>query len=117
MLAVSPLETISGGEQGNVEQVEEPVNVEDMDNEAIVPDVVPEVSSPTEKEVKDHEVAHLPYRSWCAHCVRGKGLERACSSEGHVVGCVPCVCDDYMFLGEHDKSGTTSSSRRQGRQY
>ena len=28
---------------------------------------------PSEEEVKCHELTHLPYRSWCSHCVRGKG--------------------------------------------
>ena len=30
--------------------------------------------SPTLQEVRDHSVCHMPYRSWCAHCVRGRGL-------------------------------------------
>ena len=25
------------------------------------------------KEREEHELTHLPYRSWCAHCVRGRG--------------------------------------------
>ena len=29
--------------------------------------------SPTLQEVRDHSVCHMPYRSWCAHCVRGRG--------------------------------------------
>ena len=28
---------------------------------------------PTKEEVLQHELTHLPFRSWCAHCVRGKG--------------------------------------------
>ena len=28
---------------------------------------------PSEKEVKEHEVHHLPYRNWCAICVKAKG--------------------------------------------
>jgi hypothetical protein len=32
---------------------------------------------PTEKEVQEHYVSgHMPYRSWCHHCVRGRGRER-----------------------------------------
>ena len=27
---------------------------------------------PTQKEVEDHERAHLPYRNWCSICVRAK---------------------------------------------
>ena len=30
---------------------------------------------PSEDEVKEHAKTHLPYRSWCRHCVRGKGKE------------------------------------------
>ena len=28
---------------------------------------------PTPQEVYEHNLTHLPYRSWCCHCVRGKG--------------------------------------------
>ena len=28
---------------------------------------------PSRQEVEDHEKTHLPYRSWCTHCVRGNG--------------------------------------------
>lgn len=32
---------------------------------------------PTEEEVKDHYLGcHTPYRSWCHHCVMGRGRER-----------------------------------------
>ena len=30
---------------------------------------------PTKQERLEHEVTHLPYRSWCAHCIRGKAKE------------------------------------------
>eukprot|EP00971_Amphidinium_carterae_P138316 2740651-Amphidinium_carterae.1 len=28
--------------------------------------------APTEKECEAHELAHTPYRVWCAACVRGR---------------------------------------------
>ena len=28
---------------------------------------------PSAEEVEAHNLTHLPYRSWCPHCVRGKG--------------------------------------------
>ena len=31
------------------------------------------VIGPTPEERSAHEVSHLPYRSWCAHCVAGRG--------------------------------------------
>ena len=28
---------------------------------------------PSQREVEEHNLTHLPYRNWCAHCVLGKG--------------------------------------------
>ena len=33
---------------------------------------------PSEEERKDHALTHLPFRSWCRHCVRGRGKEEPC---------------------------------------
>lgn len=30
---------------------------------------------PTQKEVEEHEQIHLPYRNWCAVCVKAKGKD------------------------------------------
>ena len=30
---------------------------------------------PSKEEVEEHNLTHLPYRSWCRHCVRGRGKE------------------------------------------
>ena len=32
---------------------------------------------PTAEEVKRHYLTHVPYRSWCPHCVKGRGKEMA----------------------------------------
>ena len=32
---------------------------------------------PTAKEVSEHCPTHLPYRSWCEHCMKGRGLQMA----------------------------------------
>ena len=31
----------------------------------------------TKKEYEKHQLAHLPFRSWCDHCVRGKAVDDA----------------------------------------
>ena len=31
------------------------------------------VSLPLKEEVEAHNGSHVPYRSWCPHCVNGKG--------------------------------------------
>ena len=43
------------------------------------PGIVPVL--PSEAEVEQHELTHLPFRSWCRHCVRAKHHE---SSPGGV---------------------------------
>jgi hypothetical protein len=60
---------------------------------------------PTQEEVDDHFLDHLPYRSWCAHCVRGKG-----KTMDHRI----CVRDsvqreihiDYCFMGKATDDNT-----------
>ena len=32
---------------------------------------------PTREEVEQHRLTHLPYRSWCPHCVKGRGVEKS----------------------------------------
>ncbi|CAE7232267.1 RE1, partial [Symbiodinium sp. CCMP2456] len=60
-----------------------------------IPDLV------SEQEYRDPMMTHLPFRSWCDHCVAGKSREdshplreaRKCKGE------VPRFCVDYAFLG------------------
>ena len=30
---------------------------------------------PTEEEIRDHEVAHMPFRAWCPSCVQGSAVD------------------------------------------
>ena len=31
---------------------------------------------PTRTEIEEHRMTHLPFRSWCTFCVKGRGVER-----------------------------------------
>ena len=53
---------------------------------------------PSEAEVDQHELTHLPFRSWCRHCVRAKGNE-SLHHESSPSG-VSKFATDYMFMGE-----------------
>ena len=33
---------------------------------------------PNQQEKKEHEMTHLPFRSWCRHCIMGRGREEDC---------------------------------------
>ena len=66
----------------------------------------------TRREREEHELTHLPYRSWCPHCVRGRG--RNCPHHQGVKdkhdkeAMVPRVALDYFFLNEEDKVKETN---------
>ena len=71
------------------------------------PKQLKETAEPTEKEVGEHNLTHLPFRTWCAHCIRGKAKNpphwRQKESEGEKR--IPAISADYCFLGsEEDES-------------
>ena len=41
-----------------------------------------EPKMPTRTEIEEHNLTHLPYRSWCRHCVRGRGRSYRTSVSG-----------------------------------
>ena len=57
-------------------------------------------AKPTKQEREDHERDHIPFRSWCAHCMRGKA-----KASGHASVArggerqKPVISMDYAFLG------------------
>ena len=61
---------------------------------------------PSQVEVQQHCLTHMPYRNWCPHCVRGRGKEmdhtskRAAEEES-----LPEYHMDYCFPG--DEGGQT----------
>ena len=62
---------------------------------------LPIPARPTPEMVKAHEVCHVPFRSWCSHCVRGHGksfshkaVDHSQDDEGR-----PVVSLDYGFFG------------------
>ena len=62
---------------------------------------------PTKREVLEHNLTHVPYRSWCPHCVRGRGRSegrRAGAVKGKEFEC-PYLTLDYGYLHEQAKEG------------
>ena len=68
-----------------------------------------EPRKPTAKAVKEHEESgHIPYRSWCPHCVMGRGKEmdhrrRKAEDEGGI----PEYHMDYCFPGDDTENKLT----------
>ena len=71
---------------------------------------------PSQQEKEEHEMTHLPFRSWCRHCIMGRGREEDCRKSMEEERQVPEVHLDYMFMGD-EKEGKTLHSwlRERGR--
>ena len=75
----------------------------EVDEEVRKPRPAVRPHTPTKAEVYEHEVTHLPYRTWCKHCVRGKGV-----STPHRQGCREermgiTISLDYCFMNGEDE--------------
>ena len=58
----------------------------------------PTVPSAWERE--RHEVAHIPYRSWCSTCVAGRGVKSPHKTRRRTSDDLPRFSIDYGFLGD-----------------
>ena len=68
----------------------------DGGEEVIAPRVPPVPAKPTQAEQDEHHTTgHAAYRSWCEHCVKGRGRAspHAVASEGEL----PEVAVDYAY--------------------
>ena len=63
---------------------------------------------PTEDEIVKHYVTHLPYRSWCPHCVAAAGKATPhVRSSGERDEAVPSHHVDYWFMRDAPGSEST----------
>ena len=67
---------------------------------------LPDPKAPTKDEREEHEKTHLPYRSWCKHCIKGRGKQLP-----HFAGAQEAtMCElhmDFGFLGKEDEATKT----------
>ena len=77
-------ESLVDEEEQRVDRVEvyEDVQDGDQEREGVVAQgerarPLPQSRLPRRQEVQEHELTHIPYRSWCVHCVRGAGRSDA----------------------------------------
>ena len=92
--------------QQNVGGENEPKkNDADDYEETIIPRALHGPRMPSNKEVEEHEFTHIPFRSWCNNCLRGKGLKRGhrqCHHEDDDMEAVPRFAMDYGYLNRRD---------------
>jgi hypothetical protein len=75
-----------------------------MEEEAAIPRVLKDPGQPTARDIEDHAATHLPFRSWCSECVRGRKKNPAHYRQAAAEeGAVPSVHLDYCFLRDGDE--------------
>ena len=58
---------------------------------------------PSKAEREMHELTHVPFRSWCEHCVRGRG-ESVRHEAGKEMPEQTEVHMDFFFIGDEDQN-------------
>ena len=82
----------------------------------------PTPSQPSQSEVEDHELGgHILFRSWCRHCIRGRGQALPHRTAPECEHSTPVISWDYGFLGsvgkvrDHNVPGGTLMKMRKSR--
>lgn len=74
-------------------------DVVECEDEVQTASSLPSPYMPSQSERDDHELTHAQYRSWCEHCVNGRGVEMGHRmGDDHSERGVALVAFDYMFL-------------------
>ena len=59
---------------------------------------------PGPEQVAAHDLTHLPFAPWCAHCVQSRGKEMAHPKTADRVDAVQAtICMDYFFLTDPEE--------------
>ena len=82
---------IEDGDEG------EEINIEaDVDTETEPIKRAVDPGKPTDRQIEEHRMTHLPYRSWCRWCVLGRG--RGLQHRARAGSLIPIIGMDYFFL-------------------
>ena len=104
--AVRPREDCKVGAVSEWEDAGE--NPDDGEEEERNPQEMQNPPLPTEAEVEEHNLTNLPCRSWCRHCVRGRGKEMLLRKLEDEAG-MPEVHADLCSLGDEADPGEHGS--------
>ena len=92
----APVEQAGGVGDTSIEGVEE--------DKVRIPNIPYDPGRPTRKELFEHLPLHWPFRSWCRHCVCGRGVSsphrsRTAEERDFGRGRIPTLSMDRCFLG------------------
>jgi hypothetical protein len=81
-------------------KIEDDNDDEGHDESKRVPKRMADPKMPTEAEMEERNLTHLPYRSWCVHCVRGRGEQAGHRKQApRPESAIPEIHMDYCFVG------------------
>ena len=96
----------------SIDPLEQGQEDEDAEN-GEKPRVLRDPALPTQKEREEYEATHLPFRSWCPHCVRGAARDAQSKkiSAEMSYSSIPRVYLDYCLFTEDSKSDKGEAER------
>jgi len=97
---VENCEEEGGGVVDGDAQLEEVELGGEVSGEALVSRRLTDPKRPSQQEVDQHYLTHLPFRSWCPHCMRGKAKELDCRKPKSEGGDMEEFHFDYCFPGD-----------------
>ena len=65
---------------------------------------IPTPYKPSQAEVDEHNLTHLPFRSWCRHCIRGRAKETSHLQQAGEERTVPEFHMDFCFPGNEESA-------------
>ena len=74
--------------------------LEDVSEEAMRVRKLVDPKKPSQQEVDEHFLSHLPFRNWCPHCMKGEAKELDCRRSEGAEGGLPEFHLDYCFPGD-----------------
>ena len=61
---------------------------------------------PDPKEREEHDLTHVPYRSWCEHCVSGNKASAPHRGRDQEERSVPEISLDYAYIRDEDEEAS-----------
>ena len=104
-----PMESENTGGASSSKEYRNPEESDDQHAESAKNKIVPDVKGPSRREREEHEETHCTYRSWCKHCVKGRGRADGHKRKGQESDKpeIPTIAMDYCFMGKEDKKPLT----------
>ena len=91
------------------------IEIQDEDVEPLK--IAPSPIQPSQADIEEHRLTHVPYRSWCPECVEGRGLGEQRGRHAGRAHEIPVVGIDYFYITEHGpqiRSELTSAEDSEG---